>query len=158
MNGFKNTFIISLLIFCNSDTLLAKENETLPPDFYGTVERIIDGDTLEVKINIWPGIAGNFTIRVRGVQAPEIKRPDCDEEYKWGMIAKSKVEKLYSVGSKVRIQKVKFGLYGRYVADVSRWRSDRWLYLKDELIEKKLAHEWFPGQSEISWCLLEKTR
>ncbi len=158
MNGLSRIFIIFLLIFFNCHVLLAKEKETLPPEFYGTVERIIDGDTLEVKINIWPGIAGNFSIRVRGVQAPEIKRPDCDEEYKWGMKAKSKVEQLYSVGSKVRIQKVKVGLYGRYVADVSRWRSDRWLYLKDELIERKLAHEWFPGQSAISWCLLAKTR
>lgn len=158
MNSFKNIFIISLLIFCNSHTLVAKEKETLPPLFYGSVERIIDGDTLEVNIDIWPGISGDFSIRVRGVQAPEIKRYDCDEEYKWGMEAKSKIEKLYTIGSQVRLENVKVGPFGRYIADVSRWRSDRWFYLKDELIQRKLAHEWFPGKPPVPWCLLAKTR
>lgn len=158
MKSLKSIFIASLMIFSHCHTSIAREKQRLPTEFYGTVKRIIDGDTLEVKINIWPGISGNFSIRVRGIDAPEIKRHDCDEEYEWGMEAKEKVEQLYPKGSQVRLQKVKVGLYGRYVADVSRWRSDRWLYLKDELIERKLAHEWFSGQSAIPWCLLAKTR
>jgi len=39
-----------------------------------------------------------------------------------------------------------------------RWRSDRWLYLADELVERGLAVAWTPDMEDVPWCLLAQSR
>lgn len=123
--------------------------------YFGEVSRVIDGDTLEVKIDLWPGLTAEFAIRQRGIDAPEIRRPSCDEEEEHGLKAKSTLERLYSPGTRVRLDNVEPGSFsGRYIANIRRWRSDRWMYLDKELIERELAVEWDPSMTEVPWCLM----
>jgi len=127
--------------------------------YYGTVVRVIDGDTLVVRVDLWPGLIAEYSVRVRGIDAPEIRRVGCEEERVWGFEAKAQVERLYEEGSVVRLENVSSDpFFGRVVADVRRWRSDRWLYLKDELIGRDLAVEWTPNMTDVPWCLLAETR
>lgn len=131
---------------------------TAYPLYYGTIVRIIDGDTLVVKLDLWPSITGKFSVRVRGIDAPDIRKVDCENERIWGEEAKNKVIELYDPGSKVRLENVVLDSFGRVLADISRYRSDRWLYLKEELINRKLAVEWHPNMKDVPWCLLAETR
>jgi endonuclease YncB( thermonuclease family) len=43
------------------------------------VLRIIDGDTFEARVNLWPGLDVTTRVRLRGIDAPELKAR-CGEE------------------------------------------------------------------------------
>lgn len=127
--------------------------------YYAKVVRVIDGDTLDVRVALWPGLEAVYAVRVRGVDAPELRRVGCEAERLWGEQAKAQVERLYEVGSTVRLEDVEYDSFsGRVVADVRRWRSDRWLYLADELVERDLAVAWTPDMPDVPWCLLAESR
>ena len=49
-------------------------------EYFATVERIIDGDTLEVRVDLWPGLQAINVLRVRGIDAPELRGAKCVEE------------------------------------------------------------------------------
>lgn len=127
------------------------------PVYFGTMERVIDGDTMIVTVDLWPGLSGKFPVRVRGIDAPETRGTACEDELVLGLKAKEVAEKLYDLGSQVRLEGIELDSFGRILADVSRLRSDRWLYLKDELIDRQLAVEWTPDMDDVPWCSLAKT-
>ena len=127
--------------------------------YYAEVVRTIDGDTIEVRVDLWPGLVAEYSVRVRGIDSPEIRGSDCPEEKLWAEEAKAQVEKFYDPGLTIRLENVAFDAYsGRVVADVRRWVSDRWIYLADEMVERNLAEAWTPEMSKIDWCLLARSR
>jgi len=66
---------------------------------------------------------------------------------------------LYDVGSSIRLENVEYDAFsGRVLADIRRWRSDRWLHLEEEMIERKMAVAWTPEMDDVTWCLLAKDR
>ena len=126
--------------------------------YSAVVDRVIDGDTIVVSVDLWPGLIAHYQVRVRGIDAPEVHRVRCPEEKTWGYEAREVVERLYDVGSEVRLENVELDSFGRAVADVSRYRSDRWLDIKQELLDRDLAVIWTPDMPEIDWCSLAITR
>ncbi len=138
---------------------VTKRATVFPGPYPAEILRVIDGDTVAVSVALWPGLRAEYSVRIRGIDAPEIFRPDCEDEREWGLEAKAQVERLYPEGREVEIRNVSYDAFsGRVVADVFRWRSDRWLSLANELIERNLAVEWVPGQANVPWCLLAATR
>ena len=136
-----------------------------PPDwepyelYYATVVRVVDGDTIQVSVDLWPGLVAEYSVRERGIDAPELRRVDCEEERTWAEEARAQLEKLYEVGSTVRLENVEYDAYsGRVLAEIRRWRSDRWIYLEDEMIERGMAVSWTPEMSDVPWCVLALTR
>ncbi len=128
-------------------------------EYYAEVVRVIDGDTLDVRVDLWPGLQAIYAVRIRGIDAPEMRGAACPEERAWAEEAKAQVEKLYPAGTTVRLQDVEYDAFaGRVVADVRRWRSDRWLYLADEMVDRSLAEPWLPGMDDIDWCVLAQAR
>lgn len=123
--------------------------------YQAEILQVIDGDTVVARVAIWPGLIAEYSVRVRGVDAPEISRPNCEAELEWGLRAKDQVERFYPVGKAIRLRNVQFDVWsGRVLADVERFRSDRYLSLKDELLQRQLAVEWVPSQGAVPWCLL----
>ena len=61
--------------------------------YYAEVVKIIDGDTLEVRVDLWPGLVTEYSVRVRGVDSPELRGANCPEEKIWAEQAKAQVEK-----------------------------------------------------------------
>ena len=147
-------------LFCLTRAGAAQEEPANPYAlYYAEVVRVIDGDTLDVRVDLWPGLQAIYAVRVRGIDAPELRRAGCEAERRWAAEAKAQVEKLYDVGSRVRLENVEYDAYsGRVAADVRRWRSDRWIYLADELVERSLAVAWTPDMDDVPWCLLAQTR
>ncbi len=50
-----------------------------PGAYTATVLRVLDGDTIEARVAIWPGQSLEVKVRLRGIDAPE-RRGACPEE------------------------------------------------------------------------------
>ncbi|MGB5865766.1 MAG: hypothetical protein WBG95_15875 [Sulfitobacter sp.] len=89
---------------------------------------------------------------MQNIDAPEV-RTSCEAEKMLGLEAKKWVEGVYPEGEVVRLDDIEADPFsGRFVADIRRWRSDRWLYLAEELIERDYAQLWNPNMPDIDWC------
>ncbi|TGD44141.1 thermonuclease family protein [Pseudotabrizicola sediminis] len=149
-------FLISLCIIppATAQTDVTSRATVFAGPYAATVVRVIDGDTLQVNVALWPGLRAEYAVRVRDIGAPELFRPDCEKELDNAIAAKAQVEKLYPTGLDVQLRQVSYDAFsGRVVADVRRWVSDRWLPLSKELLDRQLAVEWSPHQSAFNWCL-----
>jgi endonuclease YncB( thermonuclease family) len=121
-------------------------------EYFGTVERVIDGDTLVVRISLWPGLEAVYSVRARGIDAPELRGANCPQEKLWAKEARDRAEKLYGPGTTVRLENVELDSFGRAVADIRRWRSDRWLYFAEEMVYGGMAEAWQEDWPDIDWC------
>ncbi len=116
--------------------LCAKPAYTYP----AMIERVIDGDTLLVSIELGFGIIVRERLRLRGINTPELGTPD-------GEGAKYYVEDILPRGTRVVVKSHQTDVYGRFVADVffrpgiedtGRILMDG-LYLNQELMDRGLA-------------------
>jgi micrococcal nuclease len=140
--------------FVATHAALAQEIPSPYSEYYGTVERVIDGDTLVVRLDLWPGLEAIYSVRARGIDAPELRGAKCPQEKLWAEEARTQAEKLYGVGTTIRIENVEIDSFGRALADIRRWRSDRWLYFADEMVERDMAQAWQDNWPDIDWCSL----
>ena len=101
------------------------------------VERIVDGDTLDVVIDLGFKITTNQRIRLKGINTPEtynVKKTS--EEYKKGLAAKEFVVKRMEDNKyEIVIETNKdTGKYGRYIGTI--WLADKAISLNHELVEE----------------------
>ncbi len=81
------------------------------------VERVIDGDTFVVVAHVWPGHSVRVAVRIRGIDAPEMKSR-CRAERQAAEAARLALEELVG-GEPVLLANIGGGkYYGRVVADV----------------------------------------
>ncbi len=104
------------------------------------VERIVDGDTMDVIIDLGFKITTFQRIRLAKINTPETYNVKKDsEEYKKGMASKEFVEKRVKANNfeiELLTEKVT-EKYGRYIGIVRL--ADSTTSLNDELVEKGLA-------------------
>lgn len=92
--------------------------------------RAVDGDTFVAKMEIWPNLYKIETVRVLGVDTPELKGPERDRARE----AKAFTEEWLSRGD-FKIEACRRDSFGRLLAKVSRDDS----VLAGELIGKGLG-------------------
>jgi len=86
------------------------------------VIRTIDGDTFEARVHLGPGLDPTTRIRLRGIDAPELKA-SCPEELQMAEAATGALRAMLSEGD-VRIFNIGPDKYsGRVVADVVTRRT-----------------------------------
>ena len=78
------------------------------------IARVIDGDTVDVNIDLGFGIHTFKRIRIEGIDTPEVR----GEERKAGLAVKELVEALLPVGSKTVVRVSGRGKYGRWIGDL----------------------------------------
>lgn len=82
------------------------------------VLRVLDGDTFEARVVLWPGLSTTTRVRLRGVDAPELKAR-CDRERAKAEAAHDRLRNILDQGE-VGISRVTLDKYGgRVVADAS---------------------------------------
>ena len=120
-----------------------------PYIFTASVAKIIDGDTIDVTdINLGFGIVfrgtdnGYMRIRLYGIDTEESRTRDVEEK-KFGLAAKSFVQKFAPVGTEVILNTKEKGKYGRWLGDIKV--GNKWLC--KELVKHHHAVEYF-GQSK----------
>ena len=110
------------------------------------VKKVYDGDTVTVMANHWVNQWAKTSVRLRGVDTPEI-RGKCDEEKELAKAARDFVRKV--IGKKVTLINVKNGKYAaRVVANI---RLADGSDLTELLIQKKLGRAYDGGKRQ-GWC------
>ncbi len=102
-------------------------------------DRVVDGDTMDVVIDLGFYVELRERVRLTGIDTPEIYRVKKDsEDYKKGMEAKEYVERrLKENGNEMVIETEKRGKWRRWLAKV--YLKDSSKTLNDELVENDLA-------------------
>ena len=85
----------------------------------GYIKRVIDGDTVRLTFENMPFVFRDISCRLRGIDAPELRRSRCCVEKCLAKIAKEYVEKLHPIGSVVTIVSPKKGKYFRIIANLT---------------------------------------
>jgi len=86
------------------------------------VLRVIDGDTFEARVRVWPGTDVTTRIRLRGIDAAEL-HARCDDERVKAMAAREALARVLAEGA-IGVTNVGIDKYGgRVDADVSTART-----------------------------------
>ncbi len=111
------------------------------------VERVIDGDTIEVRAHIWLDQDVVVSVRLSGIDTPEISRADCAAERTKGLDARTQLAALIQ-GQTVHLHDVHYGKYaGRVVARVE---TDQGLDISAWLLAMGLAVKYYGTHN--NWC------
>jgi len=112
-------FGLCLVAFCAGATppsVVAAERLAGP--LAATVEEVVDGDTLAVRVRIWLGQELVVLVRLRGIDAPE-RRGACPAERALAEEARLRLTRLVGAGP-VMLTAIEADKYaGRVVADVA---------------------------------------
>ena len=128
-------------------TVEARAKETLSGPFPAEVLRVVDGDTLDVRITVWLGQYLQTRVRLSGIDTPE-KRGKCAEEKKLALEAQQALEKYIDTGTVV-LKNVTTGKYaGRVLADVETVSGQP---LSELLIQNGFARP-YQGKKRMGWC------
>lgn len=101
-------------------TILPVQADRLPGPIPAEVIKMIDGDTIKVRATIWVDQTVVVSVRLRGIDAPELFRPKCQAEKTLARTAKASVAASSPVGSMVTLSNVTRDKYGgRVVASVT---------------------------------------
>lgn len=115
------------------------------------VNRVIDGDTVDILIDLGFGLFKDVKARFWGINAPEISHPKDEEELLRGLQTKARVEEWFKVNAPdgyVVIKShngrdLKQEKYGRWLIEVypSNFTKET-VSLNDSLVKEGLAAEY----------------
>jgi endonuclease YncB( thermonuclease family) len=107
----------------------------------------VDGDTFEARVHLWPGLDLTTRVRLRGIDAPEIKA-QCAQELKQAEAATAALRGLLAQGE-VAIYNIGPDKYqGRVVAEVATKRTPS---VSTALIEGGYVRPYGGGHRD-GWC------
>jgi len=131
----------------------AHGEERLTGPLSAQVLRVLDGDTLEVRAQIWLGQAVTTRVRLAGVDAPELSGKCPDEK---ALAARARAFLSARIGAaadapgQVVLRDVRYGKFaGRVLARVETPRGED---LAGGLISAGLARP-YSGRRRQSWCV-----
>ncbi len=126
------------------------------------IVRVIDGDTIDVDIDLGFGIwIHKERIRLMGIDTPESRTRDAEEK-KAGLYAKSVVQAFLPVGSMQTLKTVndKTGKFGRILGDfyVYDGEEDRQVLLAEYMIKHYVGVEYDGKSKEEIYALHIRNR
>ena len=111
------------------------------------VLRVLDGDTFEARVHLWPGLDVTTRVRLRGIDAPELKSR-CGEERNKAEAARDALKSILDQGE-VGIARVTLDKYGgRVVAEASTQATPD---VSAALLGAGLVRRYAGGRRE-TWC------
>jgi len=120
----------------------------------GYIKRVIDGDTVRLTFENMPFVFRDIGCRLRGIDAPELRRGRCCVEKCLAKIAKEYLEKLHPIGSAVTIVSPKKGKYFRIIANLTSSGRDT----ADLLFRAGLAVRYEGFGPRFDWCGVPKIK
>jgi endonuclease YncB( thermonuclease family) len=98
------------------DAGVTRSTQQSSPRFNGQIAypaevlRVIDGDTFEARVRVWPGLDVNTKVRLRNIDAPELHARCADEHVK-AEAARAMLENILAAGS-ITVSRVGLDKYG----------------------------------------------
>jgi endonuclease YncB( thermonuclease family) len=112
------------------------------------VLRVLDGDTFEARVRVWPGIEITTKVRLRGIDAPELGGARCPEERTKAEAARDALKAMLAEGD-VAVMRVGLDKYGgRVLADAATGTTPD---ISAAMLAKGLARPYAGGRRD-SWC------
>ena len=140
-------FSISILLLSCNTVNASPRKEVIKGPISGEVLKVIDGDTLAVNIHVWLGQRVETSLRIDGIDTPEI-RGKCDIEKKKAKAAKQEIIKLLD-NNKIELYNIRLGKYaGRILAKA---KTTDGIDIASHMIKKGLARP-YKGKKRLSWC------
>ena len=129
-------------------TTMPPREQAFAAGAYGAeVLRVLDGDTFEARVRVWPGIDITTRVRLRGIDAPEM-RARCPQERTKAEAARDALAAMLAQGD-VRVSRVGLDKYGgRIDADAATRQTPD---VSAAMLAKGLARPYGGGRRE-SWC------
>jgi len=110
---------------------------------------VYDGDTFMVNLYGLPEVFGNrIPVRVRGIDTPEIRGSQCEQERRNAREAKRFVEGYLSKAQRINLINVERGKYFRLIADVEVDGQN----LAQLLLDAGLAQRYLGVGLKPDWC------
>lgn len=120
--------------------------ESEPAGRPATVVSVYDGDTFTARVEVWPGVLVETSVRIVGIDAPEI-RGKCDEERRQARAARDELAAL--LGGRVLLLEIKRDKYaGRVDARVLGADGRD---VAEAMLAAGLARAYDGGRRE-GWC------
>ena len=108
---------------------------------------VYDGDTIRVNIDSFPDIIGkNISIRLKGIDAPEIKGK-CQKEIDLAIMARDYLRNAINKSNQIELRNIKRGKYFRIVGEL----YIDGINVTKNLIKRKLAYHYSGGKKR-TWC------
>lgn len=144
--GFRATSL-AIVAHAALAPIAAASAETLAGPYRAEVERVVDGDTLAVRVAVWLGLEVSVRVRIRGIDAPEL-RARCPQERELAEAAAAHLAALVGEGP-VALTNIAGGkFYGRVIADVASAAARD---LAEAMLAPGLARPYDGGRRD-GWC------
>jgi endonuclease YncB( thermonuclease family) len=111
------------------------------------VLRVIDGDTFEARVHVWPGLDVNTKIRLRNIDAPEL-HARCADELAKAQAARTALETMLATGA-VMVSRIGIDKYGGRVDALAATRDTP--DVSAALLTGGFARS-YDGGRRGSWC------
>lgn len=121
----------------------------VPGPIPATVERVVDGDTVEVTANIWLNQSIRTLVRVNGIDTPEL-RGRCPEERARAEAARDMALDLMPQGGQIMLHDVRQDKWGGRVLASVRAANGR--DVAEALIAGNLAIAYDGRGARRDWC------
>ena len=120
--------------------------EALEGPVSAVVQRVVDGDTIEVRAAIWLGQTLTVRVRIDGIDAPELEAR-CSEERRLALLARDFLVRRLE-GAPVKLTRVVYDKYGgRVRASVADAKGD----IANALLASGLVRAYH-GERREPWC------
>ncbi len=140
-------YAIYLLLLPFSAPEASPRQEVLTGPIQAQVLKVLDGDTVDVKAHIWIGQEIEISIRLNGIDTPEIKGK-CQEERSMAEAAQQEIIRLIN-GKPIRIYNIRLEKYaGRALAEAETANG---INIASHMIQKGLARPYH-GEKRGVWC------
>jgi endonuclease YncB( thermonuclease family) len=113
--------------------------------YTGKVVDVYDGDTVQVVILVW-GQARRFTLRINGIDAPEIRSND-NLEKEQAILVRDRTRAMI-LGAIVTVIVIDFDKYGRLLGDIEYGSARK--KISEELLDNNLVIK-YQGGKKIPW-------
>lgn len=122
--------------------------EIVPGPVPFQVLKVHDGDSFSGEAAIWPGQRVAVSIRIRGIDTPEM-RSKCAAERQMARQARDELARLLTGEGGIELRNIGGGkYYGRVLADV---RLGDGADLAAEMLQARLARP-YGGRKRAAWC------
>ena len=114
-------------------------------EYRAIIRRVVDGDTVDITLDLGFDILYNNRIRLYGINTPESRTRDLEEK-KRGLAAKDRVKELCPVGSSITLKTTKDGRgkFGRILGEI--FVPGMVQSINQLLVEEGHAVEYFGGK------------
>ena len=111
------------------------------------LDRVIDGDTIDVNMDLGFDISVHKRIRLAGIDTPESRTRDLEEK-KRGLASKARLIELLDKGDLV-VESTDVGKYGRVLGNLTIYPEDSLpININETLIEEGFAVEYHGGKKK----------